>query len=252
MQRASCASTISRAVIRWRFSFSQRPARQRPSILRSRNREELCILFETTSDRRIGSIRFSSYAALRSRAFLGRAVHAFIRTEPPRRLALYPFSVRGLHYCDVELVARGTIFATPLGGRSQAICGAFTVFTPALTWKQLVRIGEEWELQERLWKAGVRDVYLPDAGIRHRIRAEQTSMSCCSIRTIRWGSDWHADAQGSSILREAVAFERASTRSRELGRRVRRRGCQDRWLPARRAALALANAALRVRTMKGE
>jgi hypothetical protein len=51
----------------------------------------------------------------------------------------------------------------------------------------LVRTGEEWELQERLWKAGMCDVYLPGAGIRHRVRAEQTSMGWLLDRHYQMG-----------------------------------------------------------------
>lgn len=139
--------------------------------------DELCIFFD--DDVEIFPSTMSAYLDAAQRLgpghFFGGPCTPLFETEPPRRLALYPPSVRGLDYGNVELVARGNHF---LGSNWAAFAcdlrrvGGFDArFGPG---NDLVRIGEEWELQSRLWEAGVQDVYLPAAGIKHRIRAEQS------------------------------------------------------------------------------
>ena len=152
--------------------------------------DELCIFFD--DDVEIAASAVSAYLGAAQRFgpghFLGGPCTPLFETEPPRRLALYPFSVRGLHYGDVELVARRNHFLgsnwAAFASDLRRVDGFDARFGPG---NNLVRIGEEWELQERLWKAGGRDVYLPDAGIRHRIRAEQTSMSWLLDRHYQMG-----------------------------------------------------------------
>ncbi|GEO19361.1 hypothetical protein MAE02_70570 [Microvirga aerophila] len=168
--------------------------------------DELCIFFD--DDIEIAASAVSAYLDAAQRFgpghFLGGPCTPLFETEPPRRLALYPFSVRGLCYGDVELVARRNHF---LGSNWAAFAsdlrrvGGFDArFGPG---SGLVRVGEEWELQSRLLEAGVRDVYLPDASIRHRIRAEQTSLSWLLDRHYQMGLE-----SGMRVLKERRSYLR--------------------------------------------